>query len=180
MNTEILFNLLIDANGMLREQHQGDKERTLCHTARMRNEYQYADTLIQFATRLTLDQRQQFAQEKFVQWVTWYLKPEYDLPEDSEQFHYDVSQITDSLSLQQWWWSEWRDYDLHLSQWLIDAYSKELEHISKHQPAAIARTLALQKAVNEYFFAHDQKFNLSTKQFAQIELSYCQAISKAN
>src|SRR5690606_17166540 len=120
---QILHNLLIDANGVLREQHQGDKERTLCHTARMRNEYTSSDTLIQLSTKLTPELRKSFASEKFKQWIEWYLAPEYELPYDSDQLHYDVAQVINSVEMQEWWWQEWRNFDLDLSPWIINGFA---------------------------------------------------------
>lgn len=176
---QILFNLLIDGNGVLREQHQGDKSRNLQHTSRMKNEFISADTLIQFSTRLTPELRKSFAKEKFVQWLEWYLAPGFDLPADSFDLHYDVNQIANSVDMQDWWWNEWREYDLKLTGGLLQSFTEYVSIFSKKHPTGVARLMAAQRTAEDYILYHDQKFSKDSPQFTDLERGYCEAIAKA-
>lgn len=176
---QILLNLLIDSNGVLREQSQGDKNRNLCHTSRMKNEFKSTDTLIQFATKLTPELRKSFATEKFVQWLEWFLSPGFDLPYDSNELHYDVKQIAGSVDMQAWWWSEWQEFDLKLTDILLQFFTESVSIFAKKHPTSVARLMAAQRTAEDYILFHDQIFSRESDQFASIEQSYCQAIGKA-
>ncbi len=178
MQAEILNNLLIDAAGVLREQHQGDKERSLCHTARMKNEYENTDTLIQLFTRLDPRTRQQYALGKLEQWLIWYIGTGYDLPEDAEMLHKDVKAIYNSVAIREWWWQLWRKRDLDIINKLALQFNEVASKMQK-KCSPEARMNAQHYCAENYMLFHSYIFCTTSEDFKGLEYEYAVIIDKA-
>ncbi len=175
MNTPHFY---INPSGQLQEQDAMQKDRNLCHTARMVNERVAVDTLIQLTTKITPQERKAFALEKMQQWLEWYLKPQYDLPYESSELHHDVEQLMASQYLQDWWLNEWYNYDEVLAPDMVRTLASYRKVYQRKHLKGVALLMAQQRSAEDYFIYHSWRFDVEHRLFADLENSYAQAIVK--